>query len=438
MAGRVMDQACRLFTRGFYEALLTNGSIGYSAAEGRRTGIRHGTNPRTSVDWAFPALFIAEGIESERLKVSDQAAEQKWQSVANEYATPEYPAFCGRLELFQHLSFLMAGATAQRALTRRDTDLQILALPVKQTDSLFEMRPRFGRTWLLKAMAAEAIRAGHLPCLITDERRFGSVGEWPKKFETFLEVLRRALAITSTNFALPPPTWTNLRILGDMKPGDPLPPKTNLDLVSPYLKDPTDPDVLAVACRLDLLKFLESAQLSTGAKFLLLIDDVHKMDLAAAGLCNSLLGPLGLRAPKIRDIVRVVLTYSSIPAAGEVTAVKAIENFIGQSNWAETKTLDRFQPTLEEPLAYEYFLLKWKDDTQDMRRPLCIDATHKEYVDSFFNTLRDEVQGVPSNLCLKAPPVIRTYLNLPAVAPRILREAKDDDELAVISKLKRK
>jgi CHAT domain-containing protein len=42
MAGRVADQACRLFTRGFYESLLTQGEIAVAAGEGRRAGIRCG------------------------------------------------------------------------------------------------------------------------------------------------------------------------------------------------------------------------------------------------------------------------------------------------------------------------------------------------------------------------------------------------------------
>ena len=54
MAGEISDQACRLFTRQFYEALLNGDEFAQAAAEGRRAGImsKSGDDPRSSVDWS--------------------------------------------------------------------------------------------------------------------------------------------------------------------------------------------------------------------------------------------------------------------------------------------------------------------------------------------------------------------------------------------------
>src|SRR5262249_55563289 len=41
MSGPVSDQACRLFTAGFYSALLESGSVAEAAARGRRAALAH-------------------------------------------------------------------------------------------------------------------------------------------------------------------------------------------------------------------------------------------------------------------------------------------------------------------------------------------------------------------------------------------------------------
>src|SRR5262249_26450553 len=60
MAGEVSDQACRLFSRRFYEALLHGEPIVEAAAQGRRAGILGGggDDPRSSPDWSLPVLFL--------------------------------------------------------------------------------------------------------------------------------------------------------------------------------------------------------------------------------------------------------------------------------------------------------------------------------------------------------------------------------------------
>jgi hypothetical protein len=193
-----------LFTHGFYQALLTNGEFGFAAAQGRRTGIRHGSDPRNSVDWAFPALFIAEGIKIPRLPVSEHKEQIAWHKAAKIYA-PDYPPCCDRLEVFKYLTTLMAEPAAQRTIARRESEFQVLAVVVKARDDPNETAPRFGRTWLLRAMAAEAARAGHLPCLLINSRNFGGPDskKWPKKLPEFLSLLKSGLNFTARTLVSP-------------------------------------------------------------------------------------------------------------------------------------------------------------------------------------------------------------------------------------------
>src|SRR5262249_2516778 len=100
MAGEVADQACRLFTQHFYEALLHDGDIVRAAAEGRRFGIRHGGSARTSVDWALPTLFLSEKVP-EKIQFAPEVKDQEWQRKASSYATGPFPVFCDRMEFFR-------------------------------------------------------------------------------------------------------------------------------------------------------------------------------------------------------------------------------------------------------------------------------------------------------------------------------------------------
>ncbi len=182
---------------------------------------------------------------------------------------------------------------------------------------------------------------------------------------------------------------------------------------------------------LDLLEFLRQPGIPETAKLLLLIDDVHKMDAAAVDICGSLLGALGIRSPRIRDRVRVVFTSTSVPVPGQQIAVKAIENFLSEATWVTRKSLDAFQAPLEEHLAYEYFLLRFRDEKND--RPLCVNWAEEKYVESFFKACSKAVNGIPSRLCSHAPTVIHTTLILgEQFAIEVLRPAEDEDWLAQV------
>ena len=76
MAGEIADQACRLFSLLFYESLLRDGQLAFAASQGRRLGIIGvgNSDPRTSVDWALPTIFLSPSRKS-----SSSRCPAKWQ-----------------------------------------------------------------------------------------------------------------------------------------------------------------------------------------------------------------------------------------------------------------------------------------------------------------------------------------------------------------------
>src|SRR5262249_38888985 len=120
----------------------------HAAADGRRAGVlRHDGDPQSSVDWALPTLFIAEGVDDPRLEVRPLSILRVWHEAAANYAPPDYPAYCDRADVVPLYNLLLADSLTQRSALTRPTDLQVLAVGVDQSD---DDGPRLGRTWLLR------------------------------------------------------------------------------------------------------------------------------------------------------------------------------------------------------------------------------------------------------------------------------------------------
>ncbi|MCZ7543143.1 MAG: CHAT domain-containing protein [Anaerolineae bacterium] len=307
MAGRVADQACRLFTQQFYRALLRDGAVAHAAAEGRRAGIRHGSgasDPRAAVDWALPTLFLSAGVKAPRIQVESDAVTQNWHRAALEFAPGPFPTFCDRLEVLHWYDLLMADETTQAAASGRQSDIQALALAVNQKDGPTDA-PRFGRTWLLKEMAAEAVRDGHVPCLVVEDIDAGA--DWPKTLEAVVGFIQTAAQITFLHL--------NSHNIGASEPGFNVANLANKRELATAVKD-------GLLDFLNKIRDLRPEAERARTKLLLLIDDVHKMGGAAGELLAYLLGPFGLRSA--RSDVRIAFTYASVPAPGQETAVHAI------------------------------------------------------------------------------------------------------------------
>ena len=123
MSGRVADSACRLFTRGFYEALVLGSEAGApvdlaaSAATGRRAALQRA--PSSAVDWVFPVTLLAKDVPTTSVVVADAERRRRRTVVAQRFLRGE--PFCGRIESLADSTrgSPMRGASQWRSSTAR-------------------------------------------------------------------------------------------------------------------------------------------------------------------------------------------------------------------------------------------------------------------------------------------------------------------------------
>ena len=432
MSGQISDQACRLFTRAFYTALLKGGDIAAAAARGRRAAINfHDSyDPLTTPDWAMPTLFLAEGFGPARLKLQPAPVQNARQRQALQFSgRPDYPVFCGRWEIFTALTSLMEGKVNLA-----------LAITTEQDSADQSQKRQFGRSRLLQELAAQALRDGHVPVLMSvrwlnlskrtyDNDRFPNE-KWPKDFKDFLMVLAGVVSETISILGDIPEMeslraweWTNLALFLEAWPN--LPPAA--DLKPAYKKLGSTPiQNLAMALTDDLLSLLKQVNDLTPAaerkpaRLLLLFDDAHDMIFINQFL--TLLGPNGFQHPSARDQIRVVLTYSTKSLDGQSDTIKALENWANAYNILtlplgplhrpiplkkssevddlySTDGLDPSDEKYQEAvLVYQNLLLNWRIKTKEpkTRTPLTLVSPTRDMDDvEVIRVLLKNVEGMP-------------------------------------------
>jgi len=424
MSGAITDQPCRLFARRFYESLLAKGNVAQAAAEGRRAALTDaGTDPRSTVDWTMPVVCLSGAVPNTTVPVEEPSKEAlEWEQLAGDFVTKPDIVFCDRVEIMSLYNVLMAPAEAQRAIRPEKTDLQVLAIVAD------EDRPdrRYGRTRVLRELAAKAALDGHVPVLVETV-----ANQWPKTRQALLKMVARVCANTANRFKVFEAVCPNLNAL--LGVSGQIPDTVDQQIRSAFSssQDADDPAVLAFALRLDLqalLKAIKTKRPPTerdGAKILLLIDDVHKMDAAAIDLASVLLEAGGARGAS--GEIRVVLTYATLRGAaapGDASAVDALKSLTDKT-WVTIAALTRFRQPDEDRHAYERFLLNWSDGKY---KGLAIRSDLPDFTASFWQMAEDEICGVPSLLKTDGPRLVRLFLGLPPQG-QILRPTNDDDLL---------
>jgi hypothetical protein len=447
MGGEVSDQACRLFTRCFYQALLEGEEVAHAAADGRRVGIIEDglTDPKTTIDWALPTLFMSAGVNEARILIKPSDKEKLWHEVAAEFAPPAYPTFCDRLGFFEWYDCLMAQNLDDLPTPQPHIgDLQTLAVSLGEKDKKYSTA-QLGRTWLLRQFAANAALEGHLPCLMSLEWIERDKDEYPTDLNGLVDDFRRSINRTAQLFKLPFNTDT-IDLVRDLAAGSAEPAELPLDLKAAKGEERGwgGPLVHFVALRIDLLRLLElrHAELPeperASTKLLLLIDDVHQMDKATRLLLQFFTSVYGLRSnssltpdsPTAKSGIRVVCTYDLSRGLGE-------ENTI--TTWLEAAKGTREVPLRvfeapEDRFAYELFLSRWKDQN-GVEVPLSVETKTQPQAEKFFENLAKRVEGIPSLLkSTRTNDFIDVYLE---AAPNLLRKTNDEDRVKLISKLKR-
>jgi hypothetical protein len=338
MAGRVADIACRLFARRFGEALLAGEPLVAATEEGRRAAFSDGDPPDRAIDWALPALFLAEGVAPNF--GSQPTPDDPIETRVAAYRVAGTPVFCGRHEVLDALHEVLA-----RKLH------PVLAIASREAD--------IGRTRALKELTATALRAGHVPCLLIWESPAAAV---PTSVEALARQLGAAVARTRATFGLAPRAVSPLVLLLSapleaLRAHPQLPAALRAHLA---FAETVDAAAFALALADDLGALASDARaadaasplrtLHAASRAVVLVDDVHRWDKALEPFLDVMLTAWGLGTEA--EPVPVVLTFSlDSPAA---TLLRPISERRRQG-WS-TVQIDRFSDG-EDLLAYEQVLL---------------------------------------------------------------------------------
>jgi CHAT domain len=426
MAGEVANQACRLFGRTFYESLLTDGMLPRAAAKGRRAGLQSAEGVRR-IDWTLPTLFLSPAAAGVKVPLRQDPGESAWQALAELFAPGKFPAYYARLELLRKFGLLMLDEADQRKVDLTVTlDRQFLGISIAKKASC-----RFGRSWALLDLAAIAARNGHVPLLIEPR-----MPDWPPLTPEVLvtNFLRKAANTTSTGFG--PEwkqalkfNWTNSTQVLKLAEGAHPTPDMAAEVADIYITGDRNErlDMLATAIRLDLIEYLKLVRTVLNrpdARLLMIFDDVHVMGDAALFLFKRLFGADSLRGE--RAYVRVLFSFVQQPDSPDLTpAVEAITEFL-QSRYADEYQLTEFRSPTETRLAYENFLMHWRDD-QQVPVALVPATENKEQVFCLFEALEEEICGIPDNLDRTEVRAVLKYAR--KQKPQALRDASDDEQL---------
>ena len=455
MGGQVADQACRLFTKSFYQALLQEEPIALAVARGRRAAIAYGDyDPENTLDWALPTLILASGMESARVNLNKTTSESGRSAAAFEFlAKEDYPVFLGRWHYFKAYHQLM-----------NQEDYQYLAITVSLADNAGpnNTTPHFGRTRLLKELAAQAMRDGHIPILVTKDLvteapRSGDEPSWPQDFHDFVKILFRASYQTRNLLKENLPvhqdlqwSWNYFYQLLKLPDGDALPDHFPEAFRADLGLSPHDIEMKALAFRLDLLELLHAvcAQRATeqtaSPKLVLLLDDLHQMVAFTHEILTLIGDTYGLRGA--REQVRVIFTYSTEALDEQADTVKQIDRW-GNRHSVLTVPLEMLhhevQATALGPqwregeydkiaLLYRHFLLHWRDQQQVSPLTLAYSDERKES-QWIIGEIATRVNGYPAKLSGEnVDEIIRTLRRMPG---GYLRPADDDAALAHLAQL---
>jgi hypothetical protein len=346
MAGDVADTACRVFSRAVAAAVSDGLPLTWAVCEGRRAAFRRGLADLHPLDWALPALFVAPELPA-GFRLVDTARSRQVRAGVRDLGLNWAPVFCGRDEFF---------AALDRALDPDDSLAVIVAYN--------EVDAEYGGTRLLRELAAAALRAGHLPCLVgpfVPDLAPKTVRQLATKVTQRVLQLRKRLGVAAD--------WSSetLAVLADQA----APPAAHGPgpLIA-HLERVTGPDVAADlvvdAIRADLIQLAADCAAARPELFrpdarpLLLLDDVHLYDRALDALVDSeVLGPSGFGAGPRR--LPVVLFGKQTVANGERLA-DAKARWAG-AGWCQFHRVRHFRDIAasegndSDVLAYQWWLL---------------------------------------------------------------------------------
>jgi hypothetical protein len=165
MSGRVSDVAARLFTRRFEGSILKGDPLVSATADARRAPFIEGRPVHQAIDWAYPMVLLADTVPPDYAPTPRDAGETDDSPVdvwVNSFRiTPDdHPVFCGRQRFFDAFDELFRGTNIGA----------LIAYAQPQTDDE-DGSAKYGKTRLIEQLTFRALRAGHLPLVLSAYRR---------------------------------------------------------------------------------------------------------------------------------------------------------------------------------------------------------------------------------------------------------------------------
>jgi hypothetical protein len=363
MGGRVSDRACRLFARRFGAALVEGAPLTEATAEGRLGAFADGPDlPDRSPDWAFPTVYIAQGVDPDSVLVGDSPGAYGWgieQRIDDLKLTRE-PVFCGREEFFEAYYRLFLA-----------NEKPVLMISSPRTGA------KLGRNRLLQELAKQTMRDGHVPCLVGVTQ--GPAWDAPKTVTKLAGELLRAIGVTREVFSLGPPLDSLLlQLLDPAKTMTDYAAKEKLWAGQPELlfaaimdfyslkfnEDPIGPAELTEVVRADLKTLLTDVKDKHPAlkvpstRVVVFLDRVERYgEKLTTILLSDLLG--GTKARGLGTSEEAIPPVPVILSFARDTMTDALNDLIEKKKmvWLEEISLKPFQENGEDLLAYERVLL---------------------------------------------------------------------------------
>jgi hypothetical protein len=350
MAGHVADITSRVFARKFGESVIHGKPLVLATAQARKVAIAGTPGGKATANWALPAVFMAESVPPGYTPVDVTSSDELWRQIETWIegaGLPEQPVFCGRsdvLAMFPRL-FENPGANPGAPNSRK----RVLAILVEN------QTPGYGRSRLLKEMAAEAFRDGHLPVLLQFEAEDAPRNHRQLVSELDLAISRLRVEVLGIGDA----EASQLYFL-DSGEHAKLAPLIQRALRNNELTE----EALRRALQADLATLLDDARRAipflkeANGQVVVLLDDVDQYgELTARFFAskNGLLRPMGFGTTT--EPVPVVMTCSRVRESDTESPVLRLYEKPWSINWLAVYKLGRFQSNGEDLLACQAVLL---------------------------------------------------------------------------------
>jgi hypothetical protein len=416
MRGEVAEGVCRVFTRRFYQALITENpiNINLSTAHGRRAAMLHFVNNydvkyyENQVEWARPTLFLSDRLSLELM--NDETACTLADSPQKFII--DNSTFCDRLSYLQHYQEFRSDIVSNKYG-------KMLLFSSNVPDNHVE---QYGKTRLLRELAMQILLDGLIPCAVFSNRTF----EPPKNLLSFALKIADAMNETRGIFELPERRDSFALKLAAIHFNENLPDvaqtfdfeikRSRLIQNVAGSEDFPAPDTVRMAM-LEDFKILKKdlAGFNLNAPILVLLDDLHRYE----GVTTDLLNNNFFKDKGLGDNdtpIAIIATYST--NGEQSNARKDIEDFIKSVNGRvyarkaiELQPISEFD---EARMAYSQYLIS-------KEKPLAVN-TRSDAQDYFFKALHNNIKGIPSLFNQINSPLLLEF----AIGSNVLLEANDE------------